>query len=85
MNSSTKCFLAFWEKDDEVKILESDNMYLCKMPLANSVLCTIDDKAMFNSGKYVYAHQGRTYQRDVVTRVEFEIDSKDIFDIFVST
>ena len=40
---------------------------------------------MFNCGKYVYSYQGRTYQRDVVIRVESEIDSKNIFDIFVRT
>lgn len=85
-NSDTKFFLSYGQKDKEVNTIESDNLYLCQIPLDNnSVMCTIDDKAMFNVGKYVYSYLDHFYQRDVVTRVDSEIDSKGIFNLFVRT
>ena len=84
-NSTTKFFLAFGQKEDGVNILDSDNLYLCQMPLTNRALCAIDDKVLFNSGKYVYSYHDHSYQRNVIIRTDSEIESKDIFDAFVRT
>lgn len=84
-NSTTKFFLAFGQKEDGVNILDSDNLYLCQMPLTNRALCAIDDKVLFNSGKYVYSYHNHSYQRNVVIHTDSEIESKDIFDAFVRT
>lgn len=84
-NSTTKFFLAFGQKEDGVNIFDSDNLYLCQMPLTNRALCAIDDKVLFNSGKYVYSYHDHSYQRNVVIRTDPEIESKDIFDTFVRT
>ena len=46
-------------------------------------MCVIDDKTMFNVGKYVYSYLGKSYQREVVTRIDYEIDNKNIFDLFI--
>lgn len=55
------------------------------MPLTNRALCAIDDKVLFNSGKYVYSYHNHSYQRNVVIHTDSEIESKDIFDAFVRT
>lgn len=84
-NSTTKFFLAFGQKEQGANILESNNLYLCQMPLTNRVLCTIDDKIQFNSDKYVYSYHDRYYQRNVVVRTDSEIENKEIFNAFVRT
>ena len=85
-NPDSKFFLSYGQIDEEVKTVESENLYLCQIPVSNdSVMCVIDNKAMFNVGKYVYSYLGKSYQREVVTRIDYEIDNKNIFDLFVRT